>query len=103
MNFDRKHVDHHSLSFQQMLDGLCARWLGMEDIGRANERLLRDQGFIADCELEFGPHDDHGDCERIMAEMSGDSMTDYLMWEQEAYSREAQEMSLGRPLFPNEY
>lgn len=31
------------------------------------------------------------------------SMSDYIMHEQDMYSREYEEESLGRPLFPNEY
>lgn len=30
------------------------------------EKALRDLDIITDCELEFGPHDDHGDCRTIM-------------------------------------
>lgn len=29
-------------------------------------------GVITRCEFEFGPHSDHEDCERILADMNGD-------------------------------
>lgn len=36
-------------------------------------------------------------------EQDAESMSRYLDWEREAYNRELEEESLGRPLFPNEY
>lgn len=71
----------------------------------AEERDLYDQGEISECEYEFGPHEDHSDCQRMIHEMSSasDMMSDMLRYEQDTYSREAEEESLGRPLFPNEY
>lgn len=67
----------------------------------AEERDLFDAGVITECEYEFGPHDDHSDCERIMAEMANPGGADdgYAG----AYNRELEEERLGRPLFPNEY
>ena len=57
-----------------------------------------------ECYEEFGPHDhDPEECERILWVMNGGDTIAYMEAEQEAYSREAEEASLGRPLFPNEY
>jgi len=52
------------------------------------------------CFREFGPHDEHDDCERILADMNGG---DDGSWYADALNREAEEGMLGRPLFPNEY
>ena len=55
------------------------------------------------CDREFGPHEhDAADCARILDTMNGIGVDDGS-WEREMYNREAEEMDLGRPLFPNEY
>lgn len=38
-----------------------------------------------------------------MGDAEAQSMADYAAWEADGYNREAEEESLGRPLFPNEY
>lgn len=50
-----------------------------------------------ECLSEFGPHEDHSDCERMLHDMANGCICD------DAYNREAEETMLGRPLFPNEY
>lgn len=58
---------------------------------------------VRDCDKEFGVHDhDDAECGRMLDTMNGIGVDDGS-WEAEAYNREAAEMSLGRPLFPNEY
>jgi len=53
------------------------------------------------CDREFGPHEhDEAECARILDTMSGG---DDGSWLADAFNREAEEASLGRPLFPNEY
>ena len=56
---------------------------------------------IERCTEEFGPHEDHSECERIMDGMNGYS--DYDDGYAYSYNRELEEDMLGRPLFPNEY
>jgi hypothetical protein len=73
------------------------------DVTSAEERDLFDAGELTECEYEFGPHDEHDDCNRMIAEMSSDAILDQLLWDQEAADREAEADMLGRPLFPNEY
>ena len=48
----------------------------------ADERVLFDAGTISRCEFEFGPHDDHDDCERMLYEMNAPmpDETDYSGW-----------------------
>lgn len=53
-----------------------------------------------DCYQEFGPHDGHSDCNRILDTMRGGYGGDDLAY---ALNRAAEEEMLGRPLFPNEY
>lgn len=65
-----------------------------------DEWVAYQNGEISECEYEFGPHTDHSDCQRTLDEMSAEPWDDGYA---EAYNREAEEMSLGRPLFPNEY
>ena len=36
------------------------------------ERALFDLGIIKDCEFEFGPHDEHEDCARMIGVMGLD-------------------------------
>lgn len=59
-----------------------------------------DRAPVEDCVPEFGEHDDHSDCCWLLDNMSGVASDDGYA---DAYNREAEEMSLGRPLFPNEY
>lgn len=54
------------------------------------------------CVLEFGWHDEHSDCQRMLDTMDGD-YGDPDSWYADAYNREREEEMLGRPLFPNEY
>jgi hypothetical protein len=51
-----------------------SRWLSGEELGTERERRLFDADMISDCEFEFGPHDTHGDCARILADMDGGSV-----------------------------
>lgn len=61
-----------------------ADWLARFDtMGYTLERSYFDAGIITECEFEFGPHDDHSDCEITLAHMSGDAYyddTDYSDW-----------------------
>ncbi len=69
----------------------------------AEERDLFDRGEISECDYEFGHHDhDDRECAQTLAGMNGGD-DDWLAYEQDAYTREHQEESLGRPLLPNEY
>ena len=43
----------------------------------ADERDLFDSGEITECEYEFGPHEDHSDCERMLDDMDADYADDY--------------------------
>lgn len=62
------------------LDLLFLRWLN-ESTVTAEEIALRDAGLIGDCEFEFGPHDDHSDCDRMV-----DLMTTYDDYDDTDYS-----------------
>lgn len=55
------------------------------------------------CDIEFGGDHEHDDaeCARMLDTMNGIGVDDGS-WEREALNREAEEHSLGRPLFPNE-
>ena len=57
-----------------------------------------------ECDREFGVDHEHDaeECERILWEMSHGADAAYDAYA-DAYNREAEEESLGRPLFPNEY
>lgn len=61
-----------------------AEWLaGFDTMSTAQERVYFDAGVITACEFEFGPHEDHSDCDRMLATMSGDDFyddTDYSDW-----------------------
>lgn len=83
--FDTR-VNPHALCDHEA--GICDVW---EDDDEHDE-----------CLSEFGPHDDHDDCARMLALMSGDD-DGGAGWEAEQYNRELEAESLGRPLFPNEY
>lgn len=58
---------------------------------------------VRDCDFEFGPTHEHDDmeCHRLMDAMSSDAPYDDGL--ADALNREAEEQSLGRPLFPNEF
>jgi hypothetical protein len=72
------------------------------NVTAAEERDLYDAGEISECEFEFGVHDDHSDCDRILDEMNYGASDAYDAY-YGGYDREAEENMLGRPLFPNEY
>jgi hypothetical protein len=69
----------------------------------AEERDLYDQGEISACEFEFGPHDDHSDCARMLDEMRGADDYDPAMDYPEYDAQTAFYESTGRLPFPNEY
>jgi hypothetical protein len=45
---------------------------GFSTLVAEEERYLFNAGIISACEFEFGKHEDHSDCERMMSDMSGD-------------------------------
>ena len=57
---------------------------------------------VRSCDFEFGPTHEHDDmeCARMIDARSSDVPDDGLA---DALNREAEEQSLGRPLFPNEF
>ena len=71
----------------------------------AEERALYDAGVITACEYEFGPHEDHSDCDRMLDEMqvghaeAYDPSWDYPEYDPQTAFFERE----GRPQFPNEY
>jgi hypothetical protein len=78
-------------------------WLAnADDMTTAEERKFFEAGVISECEFEFGPHEDHSDCDRILSVMGGDDYDpsyDYPEYDP-GYAFFERE---GRPMFPNEY
>lgn len=54
---------------------LLERWI-VGTVTDAEERDLFDNGEITECEYEFGPHDEHDECDAILARMSGGDIPD---------------------------
>lgn len=79
-------------------------WLAnFDDMSNAEERKFFDAGVITRCEFEFGPHDDHTECEGIIATMEGDDGYD-PSWDYPEYDPQTSFYeSTGRMMFPNEY
>lgn len=65
------------------------------------------QRLARECNHEFGPNHEHDEreCARMLYVMGGGEYDDGALYDGLAYAlnREAEERTLGRPLFPNEY
>jgi len=63
-----------------MTDPIMKRWI--EGIATpADEAVLYATNAISECEYEFGYHEDHSDCARMLADMSPEfDDTDYSDW-----------------------
>jgi hypothetical protein len=79
-------------------------WLeNFATMNTAQECLFYEAGVISECELEFGPHSDHSDCERMLSVMAGDDF-DYTTIDYPQYDPDFSFFEReGRPMFPNEY